>query len=72
MVGVTGNLGGIKAIAQAVVNKAQSSRTTLLSTAAPVSSMAPGADHISHVRTQIPYALTAAAVAGIVGFIPAG
>jgi len=37
-----------------------------------LSSMASGADHISHVRTQIPYALTAALVAGVVGFIPAG
>jgi Na+/H+ antiporter NhaC len=37
-----------------------------------LSSMASGADHISHVRTQIPYALTAALVAGLVGFVPAG
>jgi len=37
-----------------------------------LSSMASGSDHISHVRTQIPYAVTAALVAAIVGFIPAG
>jgi Na+/H+ antiporter NhaC len=37
-----------------------------------LSSMASGADHISHVKTQIPYAVTAALVAGIVGFVPAG
>ena len=37
-----------------------------------LSSTGSGADHIDHVRTQIPYALTTAAVAGVVGFIPAG
>ena len=37
-----------------------------------LSSMASGSDHIAHVRTQIPYALTAAIFAGILGFIPAG
>lgn len=37
-----------------------------------LSSMASGSDHIDHVRTQIPYALTAAVFAGILGFIPAG
>jgi len=37
-----------------------------------MSSMASASDHIDHVKTQIPYALTAAAVASVVGFIPAG
>lgn len=37
-----------------------------------MSSMASGCDHISHVKTQIPYALTVAGVAIIFGFIPAG
>lgn len=37
-----------------------------------LSSMASGSDHISHVRTQIPYAITAAAIASVFGFIPAG
>lgn len=37
-----------------------------------LSSSGAGSDHIAHVRTQIPYAVTAAAVAAIVGFIPAG
>lgn len=37
-----------------------------------LSSSGAGADHIAHVRTQIPYALTAAAVAAVLGFIPAG
>lgn len=37
-----------------------------------LSSMASGSDHIDHVRTQIPYALTAAIFASIFGFIPAG
>jgi len=37
-----------------------------------MSSMASGCDHISHVKTQIPYALTVGGVAVIFGFIPAG
>lgn len=37
-----------------------------------MSSMASGCDHISHVKTQIPYALTVALVAIFFGFIPAG
>lgn len=37
-----------------------------------LSSMASGADHIGHVRTQIPYAVTVALIASIIGFLPAG
>ena len=37
-----------------------------------LSSTGAGADHIDHVRTQIPYAVTGAIVAAVVGFIPAG
>ena len=37
-----------------------------------VSSISCGIDPHDHVRTQIPYALIAAAVAVIVGFVPAG
>jgi Na+/H+ antiporter NhaC len=37
-----------------------------------MSSMASGCDHIAHVRTQIPYAATVAAIALVFGFIPAG
>lgn len=37
-----------------------------------LSSTGAGADHIDHVRTQIPYAVTGAVVAGVFGFIPAG
>ncbi len=37
-----------------------------------MSSMATGCDHISHVKTQIPYALTIGVVSIIFGFIPAG
>jgi len=37
-----------------------------------MSSMASGADHIDHVRTQMPYALTAGLVACIIGYIPIG
>ena len=37
-----------------------------------LSSMASGADHIDHVKTQLPYAILAAGVAIITGYIPAG
>jgi Na+/H+ antiporter NhaC len=37
-----------------------------------LSSTGAGSDHIDHVRTQIPYAITGAVVAGVFGFIPAG
>ncbi len=37
-----------------------------------MSSMASGADHIDHVRTQLPYALTVALVASLFGYIPVG
>ena len=36
-----------------------------------MSSMASGCDHIEHVRTQIPYALATAALAIVLGSIPA-
>ena len=34
--------------------------------------MASASDHIDHVRTQLPYALTAGAVAVLLGTLPAG
>jgi len=37
-----------------------------------MSSTASAVDHIDHVSTQLPYALTVAAVAAAVGFLPAG
>ena len=37
-----------------------------------LSSTGSGADHIDHVRTQMPYAILAAVVAAVFGFIPAG
>lgn len=37
-----------------------------------MSSMASGADHVDHVRTQLPYALTAGTAAVLLGTIPAG
>lgn len=36
-----------------------------------MSSMASASDHIDHVKTQIPYALTAAGIAVVVGYLPA-
>jgi Na+/H+ antiporter NhaC len=37
-----------------------------------MSSMASSADHIDHVRTQLPYAVTAATIACAFGYIPVG
>ena len=37
-----------------------------------MSSMASGSDHIDHVKTQMPYALTVAIISICVGYIPAG
>ena len=37
-----------------------------------MASMSSAADHIDHVRTQTPYAMLCAAVAGLAGFLPAG
>lgn len=37
-----------------------------------MSSMATSADHIDHVRTQLPYAMTTAILACLVGYLPAG
>ncbi len=37
-----------------------------------MSSMASGADHVDHVRTQAPYALVCAGVAALVGYVPVG
>jgi len=37
-----------------------------------LSSTGGGADHIDHVRTQLPYSVLAAVVAAVFGFIPAG
>ncbi|MBN1352800.1 Na+/H+ antiporter NhaC family protein [candidate division KSB1 bacterium] len=37
-----------------------------------MSSMASAADHIDHVRTQLPYAFSTALVACVVGYLPAG
>lgn len=37
-----------------------------------LSSMSSGSDHIDHVRTQLPYAVYAATIAIVFGFLPAG
>ncbi|MEE9269178.1 MAG: Na+/H+ antiporter NhaC family protein, partial [Candidatus Krumholzibacteria bacterium] len=37
-----------------------------------MSSMASGADHVDHVRTQLPYALAVAVIAVLVGYLPSG
>ena len=37
-----------------------------------MSSMASASDHIDHVKTQLPYALTTAAIAIVFGYLPAG
>ncbi|QNO14697.1 Na+/H+ antiporter NhaC family protein [Alkalicella caledoniensis] len=37
-----------------------------------MSSMSSGSDHIDHVQTQLPYAITGGVIALVIGFIPAG
>lgn len=37
-----------------------------------MSSMASGADHVDHVRTQLPYAVAAALIAALLGYLPVG
>jgi Na+/H+ antiporter NhaC len=37
-----------------------------------MSSMASGADHVDHVRTQLPYAVAVAIIAVLLGYLPAG
>ncbi|MBD3225156.1 MAG: Na+/H+ antiporter NhaC family protein [Caldithrix sp.] len=37
-----------------------------------MSSMASGADHIDHVRTQLPYALTVGGISILIGYLPIG
>jgi Na+/H+ antiporter NhaC len=37
-----------------------------------MSSMASGADHIDHVRTQLPYALFGGILSMVIGYIPIG
>ncbi len=37
-----------------------------------LSSLATGSDHVDHVKTQLPYALTVAGVAALVGYVPVG
>jgi Na+/H+ antiporter NhaC len=37
-----------------------------------LSSLASGSDHVDHVRTQLPYALTVAATALLLGYLPTG
>ncbi len=37
-----------------------------------MSSMASGADHIDHVRTQLPYGLVVGGITMVAGYIPAG
>ncbi len=37
-----------------------------------LSSLATGSDHVDHVKTQLPYALTVAGVAAVVGYVPVG
>ena len=37
-----------------------------------ISSVAAGSDHIDHVRTQIPYALTVGGASLLIGLIPTG
>lgn len=46
--------------------------TSPISDTTIMSSMASGADHLDHVKTQIPYASTAAGVSILLGYVPVG
>ena len=61
-----GSLGAVLAGACFGDHSSPISDTTILS------SMSTGCDHIDHVRTQIPYALTAAGASCLLGYIPTG
>jgi Na+/H+ antiporter NhaC len=37
-----------------------------------LSSLATGCDHVDHVKTQLPYALTVAGIAAVLGYLPVG
>jgi len=37
-----------------------------------LSSLATGSDHVDHVKTQLPYALTVAGIAALIGYVPVG
>ena len=37
-----------------------------------LSSLATGSDHVDHVKTQMPYALTVAGISAVFGYLPAG
>ncbi|MEN8006445.1 MAG: Na+/H+ antiporter NhaC family protein [Candidatus Krumholzibacteriota bacterium] len=37
-----------------------------------LSSLASGSDHVDHVKTQMPYAVTVAAIAAVCGYLPVG
>eukprot|EP00769_Ergobibamus_cyprinoides_P000134 gnl/Ergobibamus_cyprinoides/1128.p1 GENE.gnl/Ergobibamus_cyprinoides/1128~~gnl/Ergobibamus_cyprinoides/1128.p1 ORF type:complete len:318 (+),score=136.99 gnl/Ergobibamus_cyprinoides/1128:535-1488(+) len=60
---------GVAAVLSGVVmgdHSAMISDTTILA------AMSTGCDLSAHVKTQMPYALTVAAIAGIIGYLPAG
>jgi Na+/H+ antiporter NhaC len=61
-----GSLGGVLAGSVFGDHCSPISDTTVMS------SMASGADHMDHVKTQLPYAVVVALVAALTGYLPAG
>lgn len=73
--GFTGELGWslmVGSIAGVLAGATFGDHCSPISDTTIMSSMASACDHIDHVRTQIPYALTTAAIACAVGAIPGG
>lgn len=68
------HLGGamLPTIASVLSGSVMGDHCSPISDTTVMSSLASASDHIDHVNTQIPYALTVSAVAVAVGYIPAG
>ena len=68
------NLGGalIPTIAATFTGSIWGDHCSPISDTTIMSSMSSGCDHIDHVKTQMPYAMSGAVVALLFGFIPAG
>ena len=68
------NLGGalIPTIAATFTGSIWGDHCSPISDTTIMSSMSSGCDHIDHVKTQMPYAMSGAIVALLFGFIPAG
>lgn len=69
---VTGNIGFLAISMSAVLDGAIfGDHCSPISDTTILSSLSSNCDHIDHVRTQLPYALVTAVIAGVAGYIPA-